>query len=79
MAKAFITGAAGFIGSHLFDRLLERGISVVGVDNMKLGRRENLSKALQHPNFKFHVADVNDPVACSKLIAEESKSSALDQ
>ena len=46
MAKFFVTGAAGFIGSHLVDRLLVRGGTVVGVDNMKLGRRANLEKAL---------------------------------
>src|SRR5277367_2393257 len=69
-----ITGAAGFIGSHLADALLARGAAVTGVDNLKLGRREHLAHALKNPRFKFFEADVNDLPACGKIISEESKS-----
>jgi UDP-glucose 4-epimerase len=55
-----VTGAAGFIGSHLVDRLLERGATVLGVDNLALGRRENLAAALRHERFRFVELDVND-------------------
>lgn len=55
-----ITGAAGFIGSHLVDRLLALDRHVVGVDNLVLGRRANLAKAMQLPSFKFRELDVND-------------------
>jgi UDP-glucose 4-epimerase len=55
-----ITGAAGFIGSHLVDRLLALDRHVVGVDNLVLGRRANLAKAMQLPSFKFQELDVND-------------------
>lgn len=55
-----ITGAAGFIGSHLVDRLLALNRHVVGVDNLLLGRRANLAKAIQQPSFKFQELDVND-------------------
>src|SRR5689334_1632016 len=60
MESAFVTGAAGFVGSHLVDRLLALGQRVVGVDNFVLGKKENLAKASVHPNFTFAEVDVND-------------------
>jgi len=57
---ALVTGAAGFIGSHVIDRLLERGWTVMGIDNLRLGRRANLQAALQHHDLTFVEADVND-------------------
>jgi UDP-glucose 4-epimerase len=67
--KCLVTGAAGFIGSHLVDALLARGASVTGIDNLKLGRRKNLAAALQNPRFQFFEADLNDLAACGKIIA----------
>lgn len=55
-----MTGAAGFIGSHVVDRLLDRGWAVIGIDNLRLGRKSNLHKAFQHSDFSFIEADVND-------------------
>ena len=56
--KAFVTGAAGFLGSHLCDELLEKGYEVVGIDNFFRGKEENLPV---HQNFKFYEVDlVND-------------------
>lgn len=57
---SYVTGAAGFIGSHLVDALLARGNRVLGVDNLVLGRRENLAAALENPRFTFQPMDVND-------------------
>src|ERR1700733_12764937 len=74
LKKVLVTGAAGFIGSHLVDSLLARGANVIGIDNLKLGRRKNLSDALKNPNFKFFEANINDIAACSRIIAWESKS-----
>ncbi len=60
MAKqsVLITGAAGFIGSHLSERFLQEGYSVLGVDNFLTGREQNLKDALQHKDFRFEKADV---------------------
>jgi UDP-glucose 4-epimerase len=53
--KVFITGVAGFLGSHLADRLLEKGYEVVGVDNLIGGYIDNVNDKVE-----FHVADCND-------------------
>ena len=58
-----VTGVAGFIGSHLADRLLGQGHRVVGVDNLSRGMRENLSEALGNPDFHFIEGDVSEPAA----------------
>ena len=55
-----LTGAAGFIGSHLTDKLLQLGKRVIGVDNFSLGRRSNLTKALSHPGFTLIETDLTD-------------------
>jgi UDP-glucose 4-epimerase len=52
-----ITGAAGFIGSHLTDRLLQDGIEVIGVDDLSRGSLANLDRALPHPGFRFERMD----------------------
>jgi len=53
-----ITGGAGFIGSHLCDALLERGHNITVVDNLILGREENISHLFSFPNFKFIKEDI---------------------
>lgn len=69
--KCLVTGAAGFIGSHLIDALLARGCTVVGIDNMKLGRTNNLDHAREHAAFRFHEADLNDLDTCRRIVAAE--------
>ena len=59
--KVFITGGAGFIGSHIADRLLERGDSVLVIDNYATGRRDNLAS---HKNLRI----VEDTIADAKLV-----------
>lgn len=57
-----ITGAAGFIGSHLSSRLINFGAKVIGVDNFLTGRRENITELEQNPNFVLVQANViEDP------------------
>ncbi|MFX1445944.1 MAG: SDR family oxidoreductase [Promethearchaeota archaeon] len=58
--KVIVTGAAGFIGSNLTDRLLELGAEVIGIDNLFNGRIENLDDTMKNKNFKFHKGDVRD-------------------
>lgn len=60
MARAVVTGSAGFIGSHLVDALLARGHQVVGVDNLSMGRVENFAHHQGSSNFSFHEVDVRD-------------------
>ncbi len=59
--KAFITGGAGFIGSHLVDRLCESNIPVIVYDNLSSGNIKNVKKWLGNPNFKFIKGDLSKP------------------
>lgn len=68
--KILVTGAAGFIGSTIVDRLLQDGAEVVGMDNMFNGRMENLSLALENPRFSFVKADVRDMDAMLSLLRD---------
>ena len=53
-----ITGAAGFLGSHLCDRFIEEGFRVIGMDNFITGDRNNIQHLLEHPNFQLIEHDV---------------------
>jgi len=55
-----VTGAAGFLGSHLTDLLLARGHKVVGIDNFVTGSVDNISHLAGNPNFKFIQQDVTE-------------------
>ena len=67
--KAFVTGAAGFIGSNLVDRLLEAGHDVTGYDNFSTGIECNLNRASASQHFRLIRADVQDLDRLSKAIA----------
>ncbi|WP_341894466.1 SDR family oxidoreductase [Ferrovibrio terrae] len=60
MVKALVTGGAGFIGSHLVDRLLADGHDVLVIDNLACGSDGNLAEARQNPRCQLHVADIAD-------------------
>ena len=55
-----VTGAAGFLGSHLTDLLLARGHKVIGIDNFVTGSVDNISHLGGNPNFKFIQQDVTE-------------------
>ena len=65
--KCLVTGAAGFIGSHVVDRLLVLGHDVVGVDNLATGRRENLAHLDGEDRFGFAETDVCDAPRMAEL------------
>ena len=69
MEKVFVTGAAGFIGSNLVDRLLAGGKHVVGWDNFSTGQNEFLTAARSHPNFKLMRGDNLDLPALMQAMA----------
>jgi dTDP-glucose 4,6-dehydratase len=57
-----VSGGAGFIGSHLCEALLDRGISVLALDNLLTGSLDNLRGLTDRPGFEFRKANVNEPV-----------------
>jgi len=59
MKRVLITGAAGFLGSHLCDRFVNDGFHVIGMDNLITGRMKNLEHLVKHSNFEFHHHDVS--------------------
>jgi UDP-glucose 4-epimerase len=65
--KIVVTGAAGFIGSHLCDALLARDYQVVAIDNLAMGRLENLQHNLANPRFSFVQEDVRNREALRQL------------
>lgn len=69
MRSAFITGAAGFIGSSLADRLLADGVEVVGYDNFSSGLPEFLQAARAHPRFRLVEGDLLDTARLEEAMA----------
>ncbi|HMO01935.1 MAG TPA: SDR family oxidoreductase [Oligoflexia bacterium] len=62
MKRIAITGGAGFIGSHLTDRLLEKGCEVLAIDNLYTGDKRNIERHLNNPRFDFIRHDIIDPI-----------------
>jgi UDP-glucose 4-epimerase len=59
--KAIVTGCAGFIGSHLVEEILNRGGTVLGIDNLRTGTRENMTNFQENGNFEFLEMDITNP------------------
>ncbi|WP_445958132.1 UDP-glucuronic acid decarboxylase family protein [Yeosuana sp.] len=60
MKTILITGAAGFLGSHLCDRFIKEGYQVIGMDNFITGDKRNINHLFNHPNFEFIEHDVTE-------------------
>ncbi len=67
--KAIVTGGAGFIGSHLVDRLLKEGHSVTVVDNMSCGRMDNLEQNSDNPRLSVQQVDIREEEALNRIFA----------
>jgi UDP-glucose 4-epimerase len=67
--RVLVTGAAGFIGSHTVEALLRYGCHVLGVDNLRTGRRENLTAVAANARFSLEECDVTEPNVLARLVA----------
>lgn len=70
MARCLVTGGAGFVGSHLVERLLADEQDVTVLDNLSSGLRENLAHLAASPRFRFLEGDVNDTAVLNPLVFE---------
>ncbi len=60
--RILVTGGAGFIGSHLIDRLMEQGHEVICLDNFYTGHKRNILKWIEHPYFELIRHDITEPI-----------------
>ena len=60
--RTLITGGAGFVGSHLCERFLAEGDTVICVDNLLTGSRRNIDHLLDNPNFQFIEHNISEPI-----------------
>jgi len=67
--RFLVTGCAGFIGSHLVDRLLKEGHEVLGVDNLSTGRSEFMAPAKTSPRFRFFEIDLLNADALEGILS----------
>lgn len=72
-----VTGGAGFLGSHLCDRLLAEGHEVICLDNLITGRKENIQHLFAHGHFRFVLHDVTLPIDLPALLAPSPGQSTL--
>ena len=67
--RALVTGGAGFIGSHVVDRLLQDGYEVTAIDNLAEGHLENVAHLKSDRRFRFVKVDLRDAKATEKVVA----------
>jgi len=71
--RTLVTGGAGFIGSHLAERLVAEGDEVLVLDDLSTGSLENLGGLLREPHFRFRAGSVTDERAVAELMAETDR------
>ncbi|MEM3584428.1 MAG: SDR family NAD(P)-dependent oxidoreductase, partial [Nitrososphaerales archaeon] len=59
-SRILVTGGAGFIGSHIIDRLLQEGFEVIVLDNLSTGRITNIKHHLKNKNFQLIKGDIRE-------------------
>jgi nucleoside-diphosphate-sugar epimerase len=69
-SRALVTGGAGFIGSHMVDKLVEAGAEVTVLDNLDTGRMENIAQHKGNRNFRFVKGDIRDFGLVKKLVKD---------
>lgn len=70
MTHALITGGAGFIGSHLAERLLSAGQDVTVIDDLSTGRFQNIAHLDSQPNFRYAIEDIRNIHVMDRLVSE---------
>ena len=70
MTHALITGGAGFIGSHLAERLLKAGQQVTVIDDLSTGRLENITALTAYPRFRYAIEDIRNFHVLDRLVSE---------
>ena len=74
--RSLVTGGAGFLGSHLCERLLAEGHQVICLDNLLTGRLENIQHLKGHPRFQFLEQDLTRAVELTELVKEATEGSS---
>ncbi len=70
MTKVLITGGAGFIGSHLAEKLIQEGYTVLIIDDLSTGRLDNIQRLRGHPNFHYAIDSIMNEVVLDRLTSE---------
>ena len=70
MTRVLITGGAGFVGSHLAERLLASGYQVTVIDDLSTGRLRNIERMIAHANFSYAVEDIRNIHVIDRLVSE---------
>jgi UDP-glucose 4-epimerase len=70
MTRVLITGGAGFIGSHLAERLLQRGDQVAIIDDLSTGSFNNIAHLATHPNFEFAIDSILNEIVLDRLASQ---------